>query len=278
MRHPHARAGYDRGMRILIVVALGLATGCISDPGMFVERTGDGEGGVVSSPAGIDCGATCGALFPAHSAVVLTATAPTGSAFLGWVGGGCSGTEPCSLEPGANVTVEARFGRVTHALHVDVTGNGWVRSNPIGITCGTDCDEAMPEGAMVIVEAMPKAGARFVGWSDPACTGPSCAVRMDGDRSVGATFGSVFTVELHVSGPGRVMGSGIDCVDSYVMPSDCAETFAEGDVLTLVATPLPGAAIYSWGNDLNCPLGSLSCTVTVTKNMLIYPKFVNISP
>ncbi|MDS4028665.1 MAG: hypothetical protein RKO66_01125 [Candidatus Contendobacter sp.] len=49
-----------------------------------VTQTGGGDGTVTSSPAGIDCGATCSALFPAGGVVTLTATADANSTFAGW--------------------------------------------------------------------------------------------------------------------------------------------------------------------------------------------------
>ncbi len=56
---------------------------------LTVARIGSG-GGVASSPAGIDCGATCSALFHQPTPVTLTATPSAGWFFAGW-GGDCSG-------------------------------------------------------------------------------------------------------------------------------------------------------------------------------------------
>ncbi len=61
------------------------------DQTLTVTRTGAGSGTVTSSPAGISCGSTCSATFPADTAVSLTATPAAGSMFTGWTGD-CSGT------------------------------------------------------------------------------------------------------------------------------------------------------------------------------------------
>jgi len=53
-----------------------------------VSLAGNGSGTVVSQPAGIDCGATCSASFPAGTQVTLIATAAAGSSFSNW-------SEPC---------------------------------------------------------------------------------------------------------------------------------------------------------------------------------------
>jgi hypothetical protein len=51
-----------------------------------VVKSGTGTGTITSVPAGINCGATCGALFTNGTSVSLTATADTGSAFGTWSG------------------------------------------------------------------------------------------------------------------------------------------------------------------------------------------------
>ena len=54
-----------------------------------VELQGTGDGTVSSTPAGIECGATCTASFPVGATVDLAADADSASAFVGW-GGGCA--------------------------------------------------------------------------------------------------------------------------------------------------------------------------------------------
>jgi hypothetical protein len=63
---------------------------------------------VTSSPAGIDCGATCSAQYTQHSSVTLTATPAAGSTFSGW-SGACSGTGACTVALEANAAVGASF-------------------------------------------------------------------------------------------------------------------------------------------------------------------------
>ena len=53
---------------------------------LSVSKTGTGNGTVTSAPAGIDCGATCSALFGHGTEVELIATADSGSFLAGWSG------------------------------------------------------------------------------------------------------------------------------------------------------------------------------------------------
>jgi GH25 family lysozyme M1 (1,4-beta-N-acetylmuramidase) len=74
-----------------------------------VDDQGSGAGTVTSSPQGLECGATCSALFAAGSTVTLTAEADSASTFAGW-SGSCSGSNPvCSFPVSSPAGVVATF-------------------------------------------------------------------------------------------------------------------------------------------------------------------------
>jgi Carboxypeptidase regulatory-like domain/Divergent InlB B-repeat domain len=73
-----------------------------------VSKTGNGAGAVVSSPAGIDCGATCSDEFETRKTITLEAEPATDSDFAGWTGA-CSGTGPCHVRLTAATSVAAIF-------------------------------------------------------------------------------------------------------------------------------------------------------------------------
>lgn len=92
---------------------------------LTIVKTGSGSGTITSSPAGINCGATCNATFAAGSAVTLTAT-PTSAAstFTGWLGGGCTGTLMCTKTLNAATNVSATFALSSNGpFNLDVDGN-----------------------------------------------------------------------------------------------------------------------------------------------------------
>lgn len=74
-----------------------------------VTKAGSGTGAVSSTPAAIDCGATCTAPVPQGACVVLTAEADPGSVFDGWSGEGCSGTGDCAFVASGDLAVTATF-------------------------------------------------------------------------------------------------------------------------------------------------------------------------
>ncbi len=76
---------------------------------IWLEGTGLGTGKVTSAPGGVSWPQTRGAAFPAGSQVTLTATPDAGSKFVGWSGGGCSGTGDCTVTVNGRVDVQAQF-------------------------------------------------------------------------------------------------------------------------------------------------------------------------
>jgi len=161
-----------------------------SDRTLTVVKTGNGNGTVTSSPAGIDCGATCSAAFGDQQMVTLTAVPGAGSSFTGWIGGGCTGTGTCTVTMTQDLTVTATFAVVQHLLTVTKTGtgSGTVTSSPAGISCGATCSHAYDQGTTVVLTATPGGNSTFAGWSG-ACTGTgTCTVTMTAARNVTAAF------------------------------------------------------------------------------------------
>ncbi len=164
---------------------------------LAVSKSGTGGGTVISSPAGINCGADCSESLVDGSSVTLTAAPATGSTFTGWSGAGCSGTSTCTVIMSEARAVNAEFAVVPPvppvlfnlAVSKSGTGGGTVTSSPAGINCGADCSESLVDGSSVTLTAKPTTGSSFVGWSGSGCSGTStCTVIMSEARAVDAKF------------------------------------------------------------------------------------------
>ncbi len=75
---------------------------------LTTSKTGTGSGSLTSSPAGINCGATCSGNYSYGTVVTLTAAPQAGSSFTGW-SGACSGMGTCTLTMTSAKSVNANF-------------------------------------------------------------------------------------------------------------------------------------------------------------------------
>ena len=125
------------------------------------------------------------------------------------------------------------------------------------------CTAVYPVGTTVTVTATPDTGFDFMGWS-LGCSGTgTCALSMDKDKQVSATFRESQSFSLDVSrvglGAGTVRSNpdGIDC------GTKCWASFASAAVVTLTATPAGGSTFLGWGGDCS---GTGTCSVTMNAN------------
>ena len=156
---------------------------------LSVTRSGTGSGAVTSTPAGIDCGATCSADFGSGALVTLTPAPAAGSVFAGW-SGACSGVGACNVTMDAARSVNAAFNLQTFVLTVNRagTGTGTVTSNVGAINCGAICSDTYIAGTVVMLTATPTTGV-FAGWSGGGCSGTgTCLVTLNAATTVTATF------------------------------------------------------------------------------------------
>lgn len=232
---------------------------------LTINKTGNGFGSVSSTPAGIVCGGSCTASFPIDSQVTLTASPNVGTNFTGWSGGGCSGTGDCVVTMSANTTVTANFVLQSLALHVNKAGTGaatgTVVSTPVGINCGSDCDENFNFGSAIALNASTSPGTDFNGWSGAGCSGTgTCVVTMSQAWNVTATF-TTQTFALSVTKSGNGNGSVTSEPAGITCGADCAEVYNIGTVVTLTATPQTGTNFVGWSGGV-CS-GTGTCVVTM---------------
>ncbi|MEA1053456.1 DUF1566 domain-containing protein, partial [Lamprobacter modestohalophilus] len=76
---------------------------------LTVTLTGNGQGTVTSTPAGIDCGTDCSEVYQAGTEVTLTATPAAGSEFGGWSEPSCGTATTCTFTVYGGKTITATF-------------------------------------------------------------------------------------------------------------------------------------------------------------------------
>jgi len=163
---------------------------------LTVSKAGNGTGTVTSSPTGISCGGDCSESVDSGTSVTLTATPNSGSVFTGWSGGGCSGTGTCTVTVSAATTITATFTASQQMFTLTVvrkgSASGTVTSSPSGINCGSTCSASYLVNTVVTLTATPAAGATFKQWGG-ACSGASCTVTLNTNKTVDAVFAKTFT-------------------------------------------------------------------------------------
>jgi uncharacterized repeat protein (TIGR02543 family) len=139
---------------------------------------------------GISCGLDCSQPEFDRAAVLLTATAATGSRFLGFSGACVSSTSTCSFVPaGDSQSVVATFQITQRRLTLSVVGGGTVTG--AGASCaaaGTPCVRDFDYGTVLTLTPTPAPGFRFVGWSQDCAGTGACNPTMTANRAVTATF------------------------------------------------------------------------------------------
>jgi hypothetical protein len=232
-----------------------------------VEVEGSGSGTVTSSPAGINCGATCTAEFQEGATIILTAEPDPGSEFVEWIGCEFETGNECEVTMEENTEVTAVFALITFTLEVELEGSGsGTVSAPEDLICPSVCSGVYSAGETVTLTASPSVGSEFGGWTgceeEPSAT--ECEVTVEEDTTVTARFDLeppsefALTVSLAGSGGGTVASSpaGIDC------GIDCSEAFTAGTEVTLAATPASGSTFAGWSG--SCA-GAGSCKVTMSQ-------------
>jgi len=248
-------------------------TGPVAPQQFRLDVGSSGTGSGTISVNGIDCGATCNVKLDAGTTASLIAAPAADSVFAGW-GGVCSGTADCSVTMDADAFVSAAFDKKRFTLTVARAGGGTGRVSGGGIDCGSTCTTTQDIGTQVTLNAAPDAGMVFSGWSG-ACTGTAgCAVTLDADTTVTATFApappppSKYTLSVVRSGPGSVKSKprGISCGTA------CSASFATGSSVTLTAKPANKKNVFlGWSGA--CSGTQSTCTVTMNGDKSVSANF-----
>ena len=240
-----------------------------------------GGGSVSSSPPGIDCGdgnVDCDEDYIGGTLITLDAIPQSGWAFDRWVG--CTpGSNPsqCTITINQVTAVTASFSR---RLTVNVSGDGTVTSDPVGIDCrrnnAGDCAELYDDGVTVTLTATPNSSDWvFDSWQGNCTPVPGqpeqCTVPMTAAQDVTARFQSidVLTITLIGSGTGMVLLSLASREGTTQCSADCSVTYLEGSTVTLSPEAGQGSVFEEFQGDCS----GTACTVVMTQNRAVQAAF-----
>ena len=234
---------------------------------LTVSKTGNGGGTVSADYGSIDCGSTCSDDYNYNTKVTLSATPSTGSSFIGWSGGVCSGTGACEVTVDQAKKVTAEFTLKQYALTVDKTGNGegTISADSGSIDCGSTCSDDYDYNTKVTLSATPSTGSSFIGWSGGVCSGTgACEVTVDQAKKVTAEFTLkqyALTVDKTGNGEGTISADSgsIDC------GSTCSDDYDYNTKVTLSATPETGSSFTGWSGGVCSGIGACEVTVDQAK-------------
>ncbi|MBJ74483.1 MAG: hypothetical protein CMN31_24660 [Sandaracinus sp.] len=224
---------------------------------LTVMVTGDGDGSVVSMPAGIDCGADCSEVYTHGQTITLQAMVEPGSTFLGWSGAGCSGVGDCVVDMDADHTVTAELrgtpptvlsdtdkeatGRLREdRLALDIVLEGTARSNNViepgsGVFYfeGHRLVDVIGNYGVGVSTALPDPTGMFIGSSDQ-----SFGVNADGSINHDAAYQGGFAAFDQTYYGFVVDYRGATPVVHLVLDDGGAATVHHTQSLTGVTTPL----------------------------------------
>lgn len=234
---------------------------------LSVSIAGAGDGQVVSQPAGLDCEPDCVLPMVPELPVSLSATASAGSIFVGW-SGDCTGNAACQLDGNMDAMVTATFDQaVSNTLDLTLSGqgSGTVTSDPTGIQCPGQCIASFAENTVVTLTTTAGNNSIFDGFSGD-CTGATCTISMETDRQVDASFSpTAFPLTVNISGPGVVMGNGIDC------PGVCELDLAANTAVSLTTMPNAEATFIGWSGACS---GTGTCDLIMDQAQTVDAEFL----
>jgi len=254
------------------------------------------DGGVVSSPGGIDCVrssgvviGTCEAQFPAGEQILLMPLSDGSNALTSWSGGGCSGNGLCAFALTSDTDITATFSPLaasvlgeangqTREVNVRILGRGGVSSSPQGIECTGNggiggslqqglfagvCRDSFLVGETIELSANPAANYQFRGWVGPCSGGGnSCSLNLpDSDQNLTALFvpqtnAASVALTLRKFGTGVVQSSS-GSISCGESCTQASQNFAPGTQISLTAS---GGDFAGWGGACS---GTGPCNLTL---------------
>jgi len=152
-----------------------------------------------------------------------------------------------------------------YTLTVNVTGSGTITSQPIGINCGSDCDETYTDGTVVNLTAEPSDGFIFTGWGgDADCSDGS--VSMSSAKTCSASFEACSSRLVKLDGSSPPYYNSIQ--DAYIAAGNNDIIMVQAETFTAdLNINLPKSVTILGG--YNCEFSSVSGITTVNGNLSV---------
>lgn len=229
--------------------------------------TTEGEGSVIKTPAGVECGDNCAEYSVDNKGVALEVTLQpspdNGWQFETWKGD-CQKISPSDVASGKISVIMNRdydciasffetvvpFSKTppvifNEMLTVTTTGNGGgvIISVPVGINCGVDCSETYPQNTAVTLTAEPDNKSQFFGWGGDCDA--SGNVNMVSERSCNAHFTLIkYGLQITIEGNGQVNFNNGEA--DVACETNCAQNFTTGTIVKLTLKPATGYKFNGW--------------------------------
>ncbi len=247
---------------ITVALTLALPAAASADFPLTIKTEGTGSG-TVKCVVGAGPVEACAAEYAEGTELTLIPEANLGSEFIEW-SGDC-GPIGCELTMDQKHTAIATFdleqGVVMFALSVKKTGTGTGTVQcEAEFTPAGPCQATYPEDTEVTVLAEADPGSKFTGFSGD-CTGASCELTMDEDKSVSANFDLEPASEFALTVVKAGTGTGTVLCEAQEGPEACKAKYPEGTELTLLPTANAGSKFTGFSGDCTGP----SCALTMDK-------------
>lgn len=154
------------------------------------------------------------------------------------------------------------------------SANGTTTSNPSGINCGSTCYANFGAEASVTLNAVPKSGYTFAGWSGGGCSGTgTCTVSMASAQVVTANY-AVPTATYYLAISKKVAEAGtITTSDNTInCGSTCTAKYSAGKKVSLNLAVNSGYKFTGWTGA--CKGQGTTCTVSMTASTSTRAYFV----
>ena len=254
----------------------------------------EGEGTVVSNPAGLECTkaapGSCEAEV-AEGSVTLTASPAPGYLFKSWKGcdvGGVNGRQ-CKVTAGASLkTVGAKFYKVFSLEGSKSGGQGIMSTSPGGVNCGYACNSSSAlykEGALTVKAKAAKhfhfvefAGGAGSASSCNGVTTPECTIAsFNSNSAIEEVYAedakNTLTLAKEGGGQGFVKTKPTNINCGYTCTAAEAEFFAAETAEVTVALN-KGTTKVTWVSGAGtCTGNALTCTVPMSASHSLVAKF-----